>query len=530
MVTSVSRMEDHSYTYTLSSFEEELVIQEPPALEPDSTTTDVRVSWVTSKRGGRQLVLDGKYLHRANGSSKELTYWKCIRPQCNANVHLYKSSEEIKKEDSHEHDAEDIAIGSRVFKSNLKMYAAEHPYARPKDIYTAVTADMVLNEFKDHSQESRAEIVSTFKGNRPTIQRVHRKQVPQAPSSTSDINLSMDYISYKTPYGSNNFLLCDEYVEGKRMIAFGTAAFIKLLTTGKVFGDGTFKQCPSNFYQLYTIHGYKVVDSNTKQLLPCVYAFMPDNRAATYERLLRSIKGKIQLIHSINWTPEQFQIDFEQSMITAINEVFGTGKVKGCLFHFAQAIRRKAIALHLGSYLDELDHPVKDFVRGCRALPLMRQECVEEAFEDLCQSVPDNQDYNDQVIQFINYMKTTWIGGFVDNVQKRPLFHKSMWCQYREFQDRTNNKLEGFHHDLNKNKATHPNVYEFITRLIATQVINDQLVESLDQGHPVQHEYRLLYQKINDRIQTYTNRLDQALITKVEFLKRCASMLQSTIM
>ena len=131
------------------------------------------------------------------------------------------------------------------------------------------------------------------------------------------------------------------------MIVFGTAAFLKYLTSDKIFGDGTFDQCPALFKQLYTIHGFKVVDDNTKQIMPCVYALLPDAKRTTYQRLLQAIKGKLQLIHGINWLPQYFQIDFEQPMKLAIDQILGPNKVKGCLFHYAQAVRRNAERFHL---------------------------------------------------------------------------------------------------------------------------------------------------------------------------------------
>lgn len=68
-----------------------------------------------------------------------------------------------------------------------------------------------------------------------------------------------------------------------------------LLAGGSCFlFDGTFKSCSSLFCQLYTIH----VDSGSTEertnIIPAVYALLPDKKEATYKRFFFLLKNKIK--------------------------------------------------------------------------------------------------------------------------------------------------------------------------------------------------------------------------------------------
>ena len=75
-----------------------------------------------------------------------------------------------------------------------------------------------------------------------------------------------------------------------------TEMLLLLETTKDLWlGDGTFKQCPDMFYQLYTIHvtigGYNP---------PCIYALLPNKTEKTYhdftQALLQLIPNKENII------------------------------------------------------------------------------------------------------------------------------------------------------------------------------------------------------------------------------------------
>ena len=67
------------------------------------------ISWTTSQRGGQQLVLDGEWLYRANGSTSQKTYWKCIKSSCNAKTYIDRLTGQLAKVDQHNHEAVKVA-------------------------------------------------------------------------------------------------------------------------------------------------------------------------------------------------------------------------------------------------------------------------------------------------------------------------------------------------------------------------------------------------------------------------------------
>ncbi|CAF3251734.1 unnamed protein product [Rotaria sp. Silwood2] len=96
-----------------------------------------------------------------------------------------------------------------------------------------------------------------------TLLRTIRRQRP-APSMTANNQLP-DHLK-QTDRGENFVLYEDE-----KLIIFTTATNLSVLKTCKHwFVDGTFKVCPDDFYQLFTLHGlFK------SQIIPLVYAFVP---------------------------------------------------------------------------------------------------------------------------------------------------------------------------------------------------------------------------------------------------------------
>ena len=102
--------------------------------------------------------------------------------------------------------------------------------------------------------------------------------------------------------------------------------------------DGTFKSCPTQFCQLYTIHG--VLDSNVPEIdcsvaIPFVYGYLPGKSTEVYKEFFQVISSKT------GEEPKVIIADFEMGAISACREVFPAADLNGCLFHFAESIWRR---------------------------------------------------------------------------------------------------------------------------------------------------------------------------------------------
>lgn len=116
------------------------------------------------------------------------------------------------------------------------------------------------------------------------------------------------------------------------------------------------------------------------QTFPFVFALMSNKKQKAYEHLLQFIDSNI-----FKFEAKSFTTDFEKSMRNAILSVFPQARLKGCWFHFCQAVRRKA------SKLKELTKFIRNSTEARRifqkllVLPLLKADVITEAF-NICKT------------------------------------------------------------------------------------------------------------------------------------------------
>ena len=144
-------------------------------------------------------------------------------------------------------------------------------------------------------------------------------------------------VKYMQTMSGENFLLEDSTVPGtgKQYLVFATNKISKSLDAYRNwFIIGTFKSCPDNFYQIYTVHCF--VDGTT---FPCIYALFPDKRQEMYiQHFLVELESRYRPP-----LPSSIMIDFEMAGIKSVGDNFPDTKIKGCFFHFSQAIYRRIL-------------------------------------------------------------------------------------------------------------------------------------------------------------------------------------------
>lgn len=74
------------------------------------------------------------------------------------------------------------------------------------------------------------------------------------------------------------------------------------------FCDGTFSSAPLIFSQLYAIHGI-----HYSNVIPSVYALLPDKKEETYKRFFRAVKSI-----NLNLNPNSVMIKYENAAINAV--------------------------------------------------------------------------------------------------------------------------------------------------------------------------------------------------------------------
>lgn len=123
--------------------------------------------------------------------------------------------------------------------------------------------------------------------------------------------------------------------------------------------DGTFQSAPMQYHQLLNVMG--VDDSGSTTYTPCIHVLMHGSDKESYINVLLKLMSSIVNVRMPQIT---VMIDFETAMKNALREVGQRLKldirVRGCLFHFAQAIYRW--------FQKKLDHAAANSVNGKRML------------------------------------------------------------------------------------------------------------------------------------------------------------------
>ncbi len=122
-------------------------------------------------------------------------------------------------------------------------------------------------------------------------------------------------------------------------------------------------------------------------------------------------------------------------MWAAAQKIFPQVALRGCLFHWNQAIYRKIQDLGLQAAYQKRQGTHK-FCRTIMALPFLPQEWIPRIFEQIRSA----DGVTAQLEELMAYMDTQWI--------RNPTFPVSSWSVYQR-QYRTNNDVEGWHNRLN---------------------------------------------------------------------------------
>ncbi|CAK9304106.1 unnamed protein product, partial [Gordionus sp. m RMFG-2023] len=345
-------------------------------------------------------------------------------------------------------------------KEVIEILVAENPLESRLTIYDKAM-QIRCSECLDIAEYPEA--IPSFVSFKTTIDRILKKYRPVLPYAVEEIILTPEFTL--TMLGEQ-FLI---YSDNNKLIMFGTASMLRLAERAdNIYMDGTFYSAPSLYYQLYVIHVmFQTV------MIPIVYALLPNKNKKTYIKVFR-VLVEFCAENNIWFNPSMAQTDYEIAAISALKDVFTTMSIKGCYFHYSQALWRKCQTLGLsGSYMGHSD--VHKVVRRVSTLPFCREEHVA-LVRDTCYQMAANDTL---LSSFMMYMDTIWLGD-------RPPFPYTLWSRHRVAGPRTNNHLEGFHHALNlKISYAHPNIYTLLKILINYQNINDLKLIQISNGSTV---------------------------------------------
>ena len=104
--------------------------------------------------------------------------------------------------------------------------------------------------------------------------------------------------------------------------------------------DGTFKSAPNFFFQNYVVHGFYM----DKVHLPSAFGCLTSKNFEMYSTFINSFQDEADNL-DLKLNPKLIMVDFEKAAIKAFRRAFPSVRIKGCLFHFTNAIFKKVVDL-----------------------------------------------------------------------------------------------------------------------------------------------------------------------------------------
>ncbi|KAL4136171.1 hypothetical protein QTP88_007735 [Uroleucon formosanum] len=255
-------------------------------------------------------------------------------------------------------------------------------------------------------------------------------------------------------------------------------------------------------------------------VFPGLYALLPNKTEATYNRMIDLLIAKVNSIGK-RLMPTIFQLAFEITMFNTIKNKYPDAQIRGCFFHYTQAIYRKVVDVGLqNDYVSSEGDPlIKILVRRIPALPLVSIEQLDNLWLIIESEKPDN---NQKVEEFLNYFVETWL----DDLTLR--FSRYIWNCWNNTDRRTTNDLEGWHYALIKAAGrNHPSLFEFIVILRKEHAKIEDDMKLLQRGKQVKRIYNK-YIKLEQRICCLKERVtnDPPQIKWIDYLDNISYLIQ----
>jgi len=450
-----------------------------------------RVEYIMSRRGTSQILLDG-YIYNKNVTKVTCQHWTCVSKTCNGRCTT--TGDFLKNVTEHNHPPENPDV--YIFQNNLRKRAREE----------IIPLQGIYNEEIAMYDPQTSALFPSFPSLKSALYRHRKNTLPTLPTTRAEVNLDDPWISTSD---GRPFLLFEDG-QDEKMLVFATQEQLSVLQEADIiYMDGTFSSCPSLWNQLYIIH-----TTSGSTMFPLVYALLPDRRMTTYLRFFNELKIKVQEKLNQPLSPSTVQVDFEMAAIRSVQEAFPDAEIKGCFFHFTQAVWRKVQELGL-SVLYKDDEFTRQWIRRAAGLPLLPIGDVQDTWLDAMNSSPDVLNAE----AFNDYMVINW----VDDDARFPL---PMWNHNSTIGTRTNNNLEGFHHRLNNSLShRHPNIFRFIETIKKVESAERAKLAQLSVGAAPPPRKRV-YRDVENRIARLKEQLQRGEKSSMEFLDAIGHLLK----
>ncbi|KAL8570124.1 hypothetical protein ACOMHN_033803 [Nucella lapillus] len=378
---------------------------------------------------GQPLLVDSEgFTYGIHRQSKDgATHWRCTRRRaaCKCQVMVRQEGDIFTRgTQEHLHVAESGAAVKAKLVRNVKETAAAAPY---QSAYTI--AEHLLQESRPIPNQRSTDYLGR-------IANYHRQQ--SRPCHPQDLGFELDMRHWPDQFEDP----VDITVGNKRHVLFFSKQQLTLLSQAKRwYADGTFKVVRAPFTQLWSIHAFVRVEDQTKQL-PLASAVMSGKRRRDYLAVLWALKQELRR-RDLSWNLECVTMDFEAAAWAAFRAAFPEVDVRGCSFHWGQAVWRHMQELGM-QHAYQNDPAFHSYCRQLLALPYLPWEKIDGNLAEL-----EGEATTEGQRRLCTYIHQTWIESAV--------WPPSSWsCFYRSI--RTNNDVEGWHRRLNSKASSAGNL------------------------------------------------------------------------
>ena len=299
-----------------------------------------------------------------------------------------------------------------------------------------------------------------------------------------------------------DFLRQDLRVDSARHLIFATDSQLSLLSRAKCwYADATFKVVREPFKQLFSVHAFVKSDNASKQL-PLVTCLMSRRKKKDYQSVFRAVKEMLPSPPRV----KRIMLDFEAATWKAVRRVFPKIEIKGCAFHYTQAVWRHVQKLGLTTPYAE-DSGTYKFIRKLMALCLLPNQHIQPVFERLKDDATTNE-----LKSLTEYIQRTWISSTI--------WSPEAWSVFMLI-TRTNNDLEGWHNRLNSCGRPQLDLYQLIALLhdeskfaaIQARLVSEKKLEK---------HRRKTYKEIDDKLLSLWQEYENGRKSAYQLLRACS--------
>ena len=244
--------------------------------------------------------------------------------------------------------------------------------------------------------------------------------------------------------------------------------------------------------------------------IPLAYGLIPGRTNSLYTTLFEALD------RFGPYNPRSVLCDYEIGLHNAVTNKWPNTTLRGCHFHYTQALWRHLQRVDLVPEYQVENSPIRVAFKMLTALPFVPENLITTAWRQLRPTLPQN------MATFIDYYESTWVG----TAHADPLFPHSR-CNQNDatalLLPRSSNIAEGWHHDFNAMiSGSNPSMWNFLQCLKNEQNITDVKMTKLmmrESPEPRSAKWR----KYDEKLQAIIQKFD-SYPTILDFLK-CTSCL-----